>query len=85
MAFSPGTRRLGRRRGRIKLRLAALLGEVYAGLVSASLASARTLPRSEIGRELGVSSLAAGPGVLAALVLLITAWMLAAGRTAAGA
>ncbi len=46
-------------------------GEAYAGLLSASLASVRKLPRSEIGRELGASSLAAGPGVLAALVLLV--------------
>jgi hypothetical protein len=47
-------------------------GEAYSGLLSAALASAHELPRSEITRELGASSLAAGPGVLAALVLLLT-------------
>ena len=52
--------------------LVIFFGEAYAGLLSAALASEQKLARSEIGRELGASSLAAGPGVLAALVLLLT-------------
>jgi hypothetical protein len=52
--------------------LVIFFGEAYAGLLSAALASEQKLPRAEIGRELGASSLAAGPGVIAALVLLLT-------------
>jgi hypothetical protein len=52
--------------------LVIFFAEAYAGLLSSALASQQKLPRSEITRELGVSSLAAGPGVLAALVLLLT-------------
>jgi hypothetical protein len=52
--------------------LVIFFGEAYAGLLSAALASEQKLPRSEITRELGASSLAAGPGVLAAVVLLLT-------------
>jgi hypothetical protein len=52
--------------------LVIFFGEAYAGLLSAALASEQKLPRSEIARELGASSLAAGPGVIAALVLLLT-------------
>jgi hypothetical protein len=52
--------------------LVIFFAEAYAGLLSAALASEQKLPRSEIRRELGASSLAAGPGVLAALVLLLT-------------
>ncbi len=51
--------------------LVIFFGEAYAGLLSAALASVHKLPRAEITRELGASSLAAGPGVLAALVLLL--------------
>lgn len=52
--------------------LVIFFGEAYAGLVSASLASVEKLPRSEIQQELGASLFAAGPGVLAAVVLLVS-------------
>ncbi|MHC1562148.1 hypothetical protein ACR9E3_24560 [Actinomycetospora sp. C-140] len=47
------------------------LGEAYAGLLSAALASYDRLPRAEVRHELGVCAFAAGPGVLAGLFLLL--------------
>lgn len=51
--------------------LVIFFGEAYAGLLSASLASARPLPWSEIRHELGVCSMAAAPGVLAGAFLVL--------------
>ncbi|NMO88292.1 hypothetical protein [Actinomycetospora sp. TBRC 11914] len=47
------------------------LGEVYAGLLSAALASSERLSRTEITVEIGASATAAVPGVLAGLLLLV--------------
>lgn len=52
--------------------LVIFLGEAYAGLLSAALASSRKLPWAEIREEVGVSSVAAGPGVLSGVLLLLT-------------
>lgn len=45
--------------------LVVFFGEAYAGLLSASLASVRAVPWTEVRDELGASSAAAAPGVLA--------------------
>lgn len=47
------------------------VGEAYAGLFSLALATVRALPQAEVRHELGASSMAAAPGVLAGLVLLL--------------
>ncbi|HEY2194074.1 MAG TPA: hypothetical protein VGH76_17495 [Actinomycetospora sp.] len=51
--------------------LVIFFGEAYAGLLSASLASTAKLPRAEIREELGTSSMAAAPGVLAGVLLVL--------------
>lgn len=47
------------------------LGEAYAGLLSAALASYQRLSKAEITGEIGASAMAAVPGVLAGLFLLV--------------
>jgi hypothetical protein len=49
------------------------VGEAYAGLFSLALATVHALPRAEVRHELGASSMAAAPGVLAGLLLLLLA------------
>lgn len=51
--------------------LVIFFGEAYAGLLSAALASERKLPRAEIRHELSASSMAAAPGILAGVFLLV--------------
>ncbi|ALE73679.1 hypothetical protein FRP1_12575 [Pseudonocardia sp. EC080625-04] len=51
--------------------LVVFFGEAYAGLLSASLASVRAVPWTEVRDELGASSAAAAPGVLAGGILLL--------------
>jgi hypothetical protein len=51
--------------------LVIFFGEAYAGLLSASLASVRTLPAEEIRHELSACSMAAAPGVLAGAFLVL--------------
>lgn len=51
--------------------LVVFFGEVYAGLLSASLASVRKLPRAEIRHEVSACSMAAAPGLLAGAFLVL--------------
>lgn len=51
--------------------LVIFFGEAYAGLLSASMASVRKVPWTEIRHELSASSMTAAPGVLAGVFLLL--------------
>jgi hypothetical protein len=51
--------------------LVIFFGEAYAGLLSAALTSAHKVPRAEIRHELSACSMAAAPGLLAAVFLLL--------------
>lgn len=51
--------------------LVIFFGEAYAGLLSAGLASTGELPRAEIREELATSSMAAAPGIVAGVLLLL--------------
>lgn len=46
-------------------------GEAYAGLLSAGLASTAEVPWAEVREELATSSMAAAPGVVAGVLLLL--------------
>jgi hypothetical protein len=66
--------------------LVIFFAEIYAGLLSASLASVRRLRKDEIHHEFSACSTAAGPGILAALVLLLAelvGWAVQTGITIA--
>jgi hypothetical protein len=51
--------------------LVVFFGEAYAGLLAASLASVRAVPWTEVRDELAASSMAAAPGVLAGVLLVL--------------
>ena len=66
--------------------LVVFCAEIYAGLLSASLVTARRLRKDEIHHEFSACSTAAGPGILAALVLLLAeliGWAVQTGITIA--